>query len=136
MQHFGKVAVLMGGFSSEREISLISGKAILEALQSRGVDAHAFDPAETELSELKTQNFDMAFNILHGTYGEDGTVQGALEALGILYTGCGVLASALGMDKYRCRRQQCRRGQNQTGRRIGATICPITRYGAAWRDSG
>ena len=67
MQHFGKVAVLMGGFSSEREISLISGKAILEALQSRGVDAHAFDPAETELSELKAQNFDMAFNILHGT---------------------------------------------------------------------
>ena len=103
MQHFGKVAVLMGGFSSEREISLISGKAILEALQSRGVDAHAFDPAETELSELKTQNFDMAFNILHGTYGEDGTVQGALEALGIPYTGCGVLASALGMDKYRCK---------------------------------
>ncbi len=103
MQDFGKVAVLMGGFSSERNISLISGNAVLAALRSKGVDAHAFDPAETELSELKKQGFQAAFNILHGTYGEDGTVQGALEALGIPYTGCGVLASALGMDKYRCK---------------------------------
>lgn len=103
MQNFGKVAVLMGGFSSEREISLTSGNAILKALREKGVDAHAFDPKETPLSELKTQGFQAAFNILHGTYGEDGTVQGALEALGILYTGCGVLASALGMDKYRCK---------------------------------
>ena len=97
-QSFGKIAVLMGGFSSEREISLASGKAILAALQSKGIDAHPFDPAETNLAELKTQGFQAAFNILHGTYGEDGTVQGALEALGIPYTGCGVLASALGMD--------------------------------------
>lgn len=103
MENFGKVAVLMGGFSSEREISLISGQAILDALKSKGIDAHAFDPAQTHLAELKTQGFQAAFNILHGCYGEDGTVQGALEALNIPYTGCGVLASALGMDKYRCK---------------------------------
>ena len=101
MQDFGKVAVLMGGFSSEREVSLASGQAVLEALRSKGVDAHAFDPKETPLGELKTQGFDCAFNILHGVFGEDGTVQGALEALGIRYTGCGVLASSIGMDKYR-----------------------------------
>lgn len=103
MDKFGKVAVLMGGFSAEREVSLTSGAAVLAALQSKGIDAHAFDPKETPLSELKTQGFQAAFNILHGTYGEDGTVQGALEAVGIPYTGCGVLASALGMDKYRCK---------------------------------
>lgn len=102
-QNFGKVAVLMGGFSSEREVSLNSGRAVLAALQSRGVDAHAFDPKETPLSELKAQGFDCAFNILHGSFGEDGTVQGALTALGIPYTGCGVMASAIGMDKYRCK---------------------------------
>ena len=73
----------------------------MEALRSKGVDAHAFDPKETPLGELKTQGFDCAFNILHGVFGEDGTVQGALEALGIRYTGCGVLASSIGMDKYR-----------------------------------
>ena len=72
MQNFGKVAVLMGGFSSEREVSLDSGAAILAALKSKGVDAHAFDPKETPLSELKTQGFQTAFNILHGTFGEDG----------------------------------------------------------------
>lgn len=103
MYNFGKVAVLMGGFSSEREVSLNSGRAIVAALQSEGIDAHAFDPKETPLNELKTQGFDIVFNILHGSYGEDGTVQGALEALGIPYTGCGVLASAIGMDKYRCK---------------------------------
>lgn len=103
MQNFGKVAVLMGGFSSEREISLISGQAILKALRNKGIDAHAFDPAQTPLAGLKTQDFQAAFNTLHGSYGEDGTVQGALEALNIPYTGCGVLASALGMDKYRCK---------------------------------
>lgn len=103
MQDFGKVAVLMGGFSSEREVSLNSGRAIVAALQSKGVDAHAFDPKETPLSELKTQGFQTAFNILHGTYGEDGAVQGALELLGIPYTGSGVAASAIGMDKYRCK---------------------------------
>lgn len=100
-QNFGKVAVLMGGFSAEREVSRNSGQAILTALRSKGVDAHAFDPAEQDLSALKTQGFDVALNTLHGSYGEDGTVQGALEALGIPYTGCRVLASALGMDKYR-----------------------------------
>lgn len=103
MQEFGKVAVLMGGFSSEREVSLISGTAILEALKSKGIDAHAFDPKETPLHELKTRGFQTAFNILHGTYGEDGTVQGALELLGIPYTGSGIMASAVGMDKYRCK---------------------------------
>lgn len=103
MQNFGKVAVLAGGFSSEREISLDSGRAILAALCAQGVDAHAFDPKETPLGGLKTQGFDCAFNILHGIFGEDGTVQGALETLGIRYTGCGVLASAVAMDKYRCK---------------------------------
>ena len=101
MHSIGKVAVLAGGFSAEREVSLNSGRAILAALQSKGVDAHLFDPAERDLSALKTEGFQAAFNILHGTYGEDGTVQGALEALGIPYTGSGVLTSALGMDKYR-----------------------------------
>ncbi len=103
MQNFGKVAVLMGGFSSEREVSLTSGEAILAALQRKGINAHAFDPTQTPLTELRNQHFDVVFNILHGTYGEDGTVQGALESIGIPYTGCGVLASALGMDKYRCK---------------------------------
>ncbi|KDN15727.1 D-alanine--D-alanine ligase [Snodgrassella communis] len=103
MNDFGKVAVLMGGFSSEREVSLASGAAILTALKSRGIDAQAFDPSEQPLSELVSSGFTRAFNILHGSYGEDGVVQGALEALGIPYTGCGVAASALGMDKFRSR---------------------------------
>ena len=103
MQNFGKVAVLMGGFSSEREVSLSSGEGIVEALRSKGIDAHPFDPKETPLSELKAQGFQTAFNILHGTYGEDGAVQGALELMGMPYTGSGVAASALGMDKYRCK---------------------------------
>ena len=103
MNNFGKVAVLMGGFSAERAVSLVSGAAVLAALQSKGVDAHAFDPAEQPLQNLKTEGFQAAFNVLHGTYGEDGVVQGALEALGIAYTGCGVLASAIGMDKFRTR---------------------------------
>ncbi|WP_416191382.1 D-alanine--D-alanine ligase [Neisseria sp. CCUG12390] len=103
MQNFGKVAVLMGGFSTEREVSLESGAAIVAALQNKGVDAHPFDPKETPLDELKTQGFQTAFNILHGTYGEDGAIQGALELMGIPYTGSGVAASAIGMDKYRCK---------------------------------
>jgi D-alanine-D-alanine ligase len=98
---FGKVAVLMGGRSAEREISLLSGNAVLGALRERGVDAHAFDPKERDISDLKLENFDRAFIALHGRYGEDGTVQGALELLGIPYTGSGVLASALAMDKWR-----------------------------------
>lgn len=93
----------MGGFSSEREISLVSGAAIVSALREKGIDAHAFDPQETPLSELKTQGFQTAFNILHGTYGEDGAIQGALELMGMPYTGSGVAASAIGMDKYRCK---------------------------------
>ena len=100
-QPFGKVAVLMGGTSAERAISLISGKAVLAALQSAGVDAHAFDPAEQSIWDLKTQGFARAFIALHGRFGEDGTLQGALEALGVPYTGSGVMASALSMDKWR-----------------------------------
>jgi D-alanine-D-alanine ligase len=97
----GKVAVLMGGPSAEREISLISGKAVLKALNEKGVDAHAFDPKERELFDLKREGFKRAFIALHGRFGEDGTVQGALEVLGIPYTGSGVMASALSMDKWR-----------------------------------
>ncbi|MDO5686477.1 MAG: D-alanine--D-alanine ligase [Neisseria sp.] len=103
MQNFGKIAVLAGGFSSERAVSLTSGQAVLEALRSKKIDAHLFDPQTRPLSDLVTEGFQAAFNVLHGTYGEDGVVQGALEALGIPYTGCGVLASAIAMDKYRTR---------------------------------
>ena len=95
----GKVAVLMGGRSSEREVSLMSGQGVLDALRSQGVDAHAFDPAEQTLDALKTQGFDRCFIALHGRFGEDGTVQGALELLGIPYTGSGVMASSMAMDK-------------------------------------
>lgn len=98
---FGKVAVLFGGGSAEREISLKSGNAVLAALRGRGVDAHAFDPASRPLQELKSEGFDRVFLILHGRGGEDGTAQGALELLGIPYTGSGVMASAVGMDKWR-----------------------------------
>ncbi len=101
MKSFGKVAVLFGGRSAEREVSLKSGAAVLAALQRSGVDAHAFDPAVRELQALRDEGFDRAFIALHGRFGEDGTVQGALELLGIPYTGSGVLASALGMDKWR-----------------------------------
>jgi D-alanine-D-alanine ligase len=98
---FGKVAVLMGGSSAEREISLISGNAVLGALREKGVDAHAFDPAVSPLWEIKQQGFDRAFIILHGRHGEDGSVQGALELMGVPYTGSGVMASAIAMDKWR-----------------------------------
>jgi D-alanine-D-alanine ligase len=96
---FGKVGVLFGGRSAEREISLMSGTGVLKALQSLGVDAHAFDPAQRSLAELAAEKFDRVFIALHGRYGEDGTLQGALEQLGIPYTGPGVLASAIAMDK-------------------------------------
>ena len=86
-QAMGKVAVLMGGVSAEREISLMTGNGVLTALRAQGVDAHAFDPAERALSELKTEGFQRCFIALHGRFGEDGTVQGALELLGIPYTG-------------------------------------------------
>lgn len=98
---FGKVAVLMGGRSAEREISLKSGTMVLNALTKSGVDAHAFDPRDSGLESLKSQRFERAFIALHGRFGEDGTVQGALEYLGIPYTGSGVMASALAMDKWR-----------------------------------
>ncbi|MEO8121736.1 MAG: D-alanine--D-alanine ligase, partial [Rhodoferax sp.] len=97
--NFGKVAVLMGGASAEREVSLMSGQGVLQALISQGVDAHAFDPTERDLAELKTEGFARCFIALHGRFGEDGTVQGALELLGIPYTGSGVMASAIAMDK-------------------------------------
>ena len=96
-----KVAVLMGGRSAEREISLMSGEGVLKALRARSVDAHAFDPAARDLSELKREGFARCFIVLHGRGGEDGTLQGALELLGIPYTGSGVLGSALAMDKWR-----------------------------------
>ena len=98
---FGKVAVLMGGASAEREISLMSGSAVLAALVKSGVDAHAFDPAGRSLWSLKEEGFARVFIALHGRGGEDGTVQGALELMGIPYTGSGVMASALCMDKWR-----------------------------------
>ena len=100
----GKVAVLMGGRSAEREISLLSGTGVLGALQSQGVDAHAFDPAERDLAELRREGFARCFVALHGRHGEDGTVQGALELLGIPYTGSGVMASAIAMDKVMTKR--------------------------------
>jgi D-alanine-D-alanine ligase len=98
---FGKVAVLLGGRSAEREVSLRSGAMVLNALRRRGVDAQAFDPQEKDLAALIAGKFDRVFIALHGRYGEDGTIQGALELLGIPYTGSGVLASALAMDKWR-----------------------------------
>ena len=101
---FGKVAVLLGGRSAEREISLLSGNGVLSALKSQGVDAQAFDPAERDLVELKREGFARCFIALHGRHGEDGTVQGALELLGIPYTGSGVMASAIALDKVMTKR--------------------------------
>ncbi|MGB8327747.1 MAG: hypothetical protein WCE48_09225, partial [Steroidobacteraceae bacterium] len=98
---FGRVAVLLGGSSSEREISLLTGNAVLAALQRRGVDATGFDPRDTPLGALTDRRIDRVWIALHGPGGEDGTVQGALECLGVPYTGSGVLGSALGMDKLR-----------------------------------
>jgi D-alanine-D-alanine ligase len=95
----GKVGVLFGGRSAEREISILSGTGVLNALKSKGVDAHAFDPAERSLADLAAEKFDRVFIALHGRYGEDGSLQGALEQLGIPYTGSGVMASSVGMDK-------------------------------------
>lgn len=101
MKQYGKVAVMMGGTSAEREVSLMSGNGVLAALRARGVDAYAFDPAQKPLSALVDEKFDRVFIALHGPFGEDGTLQGALETLGVPYTGCGVMASAIGMDKWR-----------------------------------
>lgn len=104
VRSLGKVAVLLGGSSAEREISLLSGHGVLAALRSAGVDAHAFDPSERELIELKRDGFARCFIALHGRHGEDGSVQGALELLGVPYTGSGVLASAMAMDKVMTKR--------------------------------
>jgi len=103
MNNFGKVAVLMGGRSAEREISLMSGANVLAGLRRQGVDAHAFDPAGRPVFELRGDGYQRAFIALHGRYGEDGTVQGALELMEIPYTGSGVMASALSLDKLRAK---------------------------------
>jgi len=100
----GKVAVLMGGDSAERPVSLMSGEGVLKALLSKGVDAHAFDPSQRPLEDLKAEGFSRCFVALHGRHGEDGTVQGALELMGIPYTGSGVMASAVAMDKVMTKR--------------------------------
>ena len=93
--NLGKVAVLMGGRSAERKISLMSGNGVLEALRSRGVDAHAFDPASRPMDDILREGFSRCFIALHGRFGEDGTVQGALELMGVAYTGSGVMASSI-----------------------------------------
>jgi D-alanine-D-alanine ligase len=98
---FGRVAVLFGGDSSEREISVMTGNAVLAALKRRGVDAHPFDPRDQALPQLPSQGFDRVWIALHGPGGEDGTLQGALEYLGMPYTGSGVMGSAIAMDKLR-----------------------------------
>jgi len=103
-KEFGRVAVLLGGDSTEREISLLSGNAVLASLKRRGVDAHAFDPRERALPMLLSESFDRVWIALHGPGGEDGTLQGALEYLGVPYTGSGVMGSAIGMDKLRTKR--------------------------------
>jgi D-alanine-D-alanine ligase len=103
-KRLGKVAVLMGGTSAERDVSLMSGTGVLQALRSQGVDAHAFDPAQRPLGDLRSEGFDRCFIALHGRHGEDGSMQGALELLGIPYTGSGVMASAIAMDKVMTKR--------------------------------
>ena len=103
-KEFGKVGVLFGGRSAEREVSLMSGSGGLKALQGKGVDAHPFDPAQRGIGELAAEKFDRVFIALHGRYGEDGTLQGVLEQLGIPYTGSGVMASSIGMDKVMTKR--------------------------------
>ncbi len=101
MKRFGKIAVLLGGRSAERDVSLKSGSMVLAALLKSGVDAHPFDPRDLGLQHLIKEKFNRVFIALHGRFGEDGTIQGALELLGIPYTGSGVMASALAMDKWR-----------------------------------
>jgi D-alanine-D-alanine ligase len=102
--NFGKVAVLMGGLSAEREISLLTGNGVLQALRGSGVDAHAFDPSERDMGDLRREGFQRCFIALHGRFGEDGTVQGALELMRIPYTGSGVMASGIAMDKVMTKR--------------------------------
>ncbi len=104
VENLGKVAVLMGGSSAEREISLMSGNGVLEALRSRGVDAHTFDPANRPMDDIQREGFSRCFIALHGRFGEDGTVQGALELMGVPYTGSGVMASSIAIDKVMTKR--------------------------------
>ncbi len=120
--NLGRVAVLMGGASAEREVSLMSGEGVLKALRSRGVDAHPFDPAERDLFELRREGFERAFIALHGRFGEDGSVQGALEMLRIAYTGSGVLASAIAMDKHCTKDMWLARGLPTPAYRRAATL--------------
>jgi D-alanine-D-alanine ligase len=115
---FGKVAVLLGGLSAEREVSLKSGNAVLTALKQRGVDAHAIDAGRSVLTDLANGNFDRVFIVLHGRGGEDGTIQGALETLGLPFTGSGVMASALAMDKLRTKWMWLGQGLPTPGYRV------------------
>ena len=131
---FGKVAVLLGGDSSEREISLISGAAVLAALQGRGVDAHGFDPQLKPVQALVDEGFARAWNILHGPGGEDGLIQGTLEWLGIPYTGSGVLASALTMDKLKTKRVVV--GAGYVAPEYAVLTQPRRPRPARWRSSG
>jgi D-alanine-D-alanine ligase len=127
---FGKVAVLYGGRSAEREVSLMSGGGVLAALRSKGVDAHGFDPAERPMDDLKREGFERVFIALHGRFGEDGTVQGALELLGLPYTGSGVMASAIAMDKVYTKRIWTTHGLPTPGfaiARSGADVREATR---------
>jgi D-alanine-D-alanine ligase len=103
-REFGRVAVLMGGLSAERDVSLKSGTSVLTALKRKGIDAHGIDAGRDLFAQLRAGKFERAFIVLHGRFGEDGTVQGGLELMGLPYTGSGVLGSALGMDKLRCKR--------------------------------
>lgn len=120
-QSLGKVGVLFGGRSAEREVSLMSGQGVLDALKSRGVDAHAFDPGRQSLAELEAAGFDRVFIALHGRFGEDGTIQGALELMGIPYTGSGVMASAIAIDKITTKRIWRTEGIPTPQWRIGAS---------------
>ena len=122
----GRVAVLMGGRSAEREVSLRSGAGVLAALRGAGIDAHAFDPAQRPMDDLRREGCERAFIALHGRYGEDGTVQGALELLGIPYTGSGVLASAIAMDKVRTKEIWSARGLS-TPRSVALTRGDVLR---------
>jgi D-alanine-D-alanine ligase len=130
---FGKVAVLMGGRSAEREVSLMSGTGVLAALRARGVDAHAFDPAQRPMDDLVREGFARAFIALHGRYGEDGTVQGALELLGIPYTGSGVMACAIAMDKVFTKRIWTTHGLPTPGFRVAHSAQEV---GIAAREFG
>ena len=132
-QDFGKVAVLFGGWSGEREVSLKSGNAVVQALQRRGVDVHGIDADKNVLEKLAKGKFDRVFIALHGRGGEDGAMQGALEVLGMPYTGSKVLGSALGMDKLRAKRLCSLLGQLTLRR----PECPARRQGRRllWRPS-